>query len=645
QPPLMRLVLIQLSADQYQFIWTHHHALLDGWSVQLLFKDLLSLYHGIPRDLAEPIAYQRYVAWLQAQDKQAASDYWQTYLTGFAAPTDLVPDNPVITSELEASDAYDVYLDETFSQQLQALARTAQVSLNTVLQGAWALLLSHYSGDTDVVFGYTRSGRPTSLPSSEAMIGLFITSLPMRVQVPYQQTVSLMDWLKGLHQVQPSHEQYGHMPLVEIQQLSEVPADQALFESLLIFENYPIDESVVSADNRFIVEETDTVDRTSYPLSLTVIPGNQMLFRFEYLTERFSEATVKQLSGHLENLLRGMLTGLEKPVSELTPLSREEQASIIAVGQAQHQAVAQACIHELFEQQVATTPDQVALVFEDQSLTYAQLNSQANQLAHYLIQQGVKPDSLVGICLDRSPAVIVAMLATLKAGGAYVPLDPTYPTSRLAYMVADSQVQVILSQAPHQAQFVDSAVPVVDVKDPAFQSRLDGLSNENPCPKTLGLQPDHLAYIIYTSGSTGKPKGVMIEHRTLVSHIETIKPAYGITSHDRVLQFSNLGFDASVEQVFESLTAGATLYLRSNQLWGAVEFKEWLQTNPITITEFPPLYAKELLTPLLADQAFWQQTSLRCIVVSGDVLNVAFAQAWQQSEAVNHCLLINNYGP
>ncbi|NYZ70116.1 non-ribosomal peptide synthetase, partial [Endozoicomonas sp. SM1973] len=371
QPPLMRLVLIQLSADQYQFIWTHHHALLDGWSLPLLFQDLFALYQTASLAcLPTPVAYQHYVGWLQTQDKQTASDYWQAYLAGVTAPTSLMLDTPLLMPASASGQTYNRVLSESFTQQLQALTQSAQVSLSTVLQAAWSLLLSRFTGETDVIFGYTRSGRPASLPNAENIVGLFITSLPLRASVPQHPSALLHEWLQALHKEQPSHDQYGYLPLVDIQRVSEIAADKPLFESLLVFENYPIDDSLMEAaqvNDGFAVEAVEMVDLDSYPLSLTITPASQLHLQFGYQPSYLNDTQIREIAGYLETILCGMAAGASQPIQHLQLLSASEQTTLIANTVSPIPEAYSFCIHELFEQQVATTPDQVALVFEDQS--------------------------------------------------------------------------------------------------------------------------------------------------------------------------------------------------------------------------------------------------------------------------------------
>ncbi|HEY0607971.1 MAG TPA: condensation domain-containing protein, partial [Herpetosiphonaceae bacterium] len=450
--PLMRLALFQVADARYRCVWTQHHLLLDGWSVPLVFNEVFAAYDAFVR--GQPLAlprlrpYRDYIAWLQRQDLAQAETFWRQLLHGFTTPTRLVVDHPLAPDAGEAryTDQH-IVLAEPTTVALQALARQHGLTLNTVVQGAWALLLSRYSGEPDVVFGATVAGRPADLPGVETMVGLFINTVPVRVLVP--QDAILLPWLQQLQGQQAELRQYEYSPLVQVQSWSEVPRGQPLFESLVVFENYP-EENNSSEDSdgpTLIIEHTQTEEQGSYPLALIAVPGPALVLRFNYDRRRFDEATIGRMLGHLRTLLAGMAEQPAQRLGALPLLTPEESARLLddwPVTPAP--APPRACLHELVAAQAARTPDAVALVYAGQQLTYRELDERATQLAYYLRQQGVGLEVPVALLLERSPDQIVALLAVLKAGGAYLPLDPALPAARLQYVLQDAQVPLVLTQ-------------------------------------------------------------------------------------------------------------------------------------------------------------------------------------------------------
>ncbi|NYZ65159.1 AMP-binding protein, partial [Endozoicomonas sp. SM1973] len=528
---LFEHALIQISEDEFCWFSRYHHLITDGYGLLIFYQTVAKVYSQLQSNISlewlktiphfkdEITLSLEYVNSSQYLKDKA---YW---LSKFSEK----PQSILQKNYLDTTSGGKVVSNFSSGQYslLSKLCESYQFSFQHLLIAALTIYFNQVNNQSELVFGVPLHNRRNKL--QRQLMGMMTGVIPCKIRIADLTVEQLINSIKRQQRYDYRHQRFPishlnrdlHLHQLGQEQLFDITVNYRPFDVNLPLEGVKSEfTNILSEDGTQPLECILCDYGTQQPMAL------ELMFQLNY----FTETEAQQLANRLIFIMSQLPLVIDSPVNQVPLITSQEQKQLVTFSP-YYSTSSNSCIHELFEQQVATTPDQVALVFEDQSLTYAQLNSQANQLAHYLIQQGVTPDGLVGICLDRSPAVIIAMLATLKAGGAYVPLDPTYPTSRLAYMVEDSQVEVILSQSPHQAQFVDSAVPVVDVKDPAFQSRLDGLSNENPCPMTLGLQPDHLAYIIYTSGSTGKPKGVMIEHRALVSHIETIKPAYGITSH------------------------------------------------------------------------------------------------------------------
>ncbi|HEX7770988.1 MAG TPA: condensation domain-containing protein, partial [Pyrinomonadaceae bacterium] len=535
--PLMRIALLRVGEDSYQFVWSHHHLLLDGWSLQLLMSEVFDLYRALCRD--EKVTkdkerpFEDYIAWLQRRDATEAEMFWREALQGFTSPTIIA--RRVKKREPQVDQGYGelrVLLPESVTAQLQQMARSHQLTLNTVVQGAWALLLSRYSGESDVVFGATSSGRPAEIDGIESMVGLFINTLPVRVRV--EEEMKLDEWLRELQTQQAEMRQFEYSSLVEVQGWSEVPRGVPLFESLLAFENYPVDVALRESVQQSGVEVDDVrfTEATHYPLTVIIGPGAQLLVRIIYERSRYDNQTTERILKHFVALLERMGTEPAHRVLQLELLTDTERQTLIEVwNQTQADYPTDKCLHEIFEEQSARTPDAVALVFDDQYLSYGQLNARANQLAHHLRKIGVGPETLVGILSERGIEMLVGVLGVLKAGGACVPLDPAYPPERLKLMLEDSGAVALLTTGQCAAELQENGMRVIHLD--ADEVLISTESTENLRPTAMA---DNLLYVIYTSGSTGRPKGVAMRHGPLTNLI-TWQTRRATPSAARTLQF------------------------------------------------------------------------------------------------------------
>ncbi|PMB38310.1 non-ribosomal peptide synthetase, partial [Fischerella thermalis CCMEE 5319] len=389
QPPLMRFTLVQLSDISYNFTWSHHHLLLDGWSVGLVFKEVLACYkafsNGQDLDL-EPIRpYRDYIVWLQQQNLSEAETFWRQMLKGFTTPTQLfVNKGASVLTQTDGYEESELKLSVVTTAALQSVAKQHQLTLNTLVQGAWALLLSRYSGQEDVVFGSVTSGRPPTLAKAESMVGLFINTVPIRVQVSPEEL--LLPWLEKIKEQLVEVRQYEYCPLVKVQGWSEIPKGLSLFESIVVFQNYAVDASVRQRDINLEIEDFHGFEKTNYPITLTVVPDNELLLKITCdHSDRFDTDTINRMLGHLQTLLEGMAINPQQRLGELSLLTESERHQLLVEwNQTQVEYAQQQCIHELFETQVERTPNAVAVVFESEQLTYRELNTRANQLAHYL---------------------------------------------------------------------------------------------------------------------------------------------------------------------------------------------------------------------------------------------------------------------
>jgi surfactin family lipopeptide synthetase C len=623
QAPLMRWHLIRRGEDDYYFVWSKHHLILDGWSTALVLKEVVEIYESLCQskhpnlDAATP--YKQYIAWLQQQDLAQAQKFWQTKLQGIKTPTPLgigrqgdgeigraggnasshgACSTPARGEEL-------LKLSASTTEQLQLLAKENQLTLNTIVQGAWALLLNRYSSETDLVYGVTVSGRPPHLVGAESMVGLFINTLPVRVQIETEDY--LLSWLKQLQTQLLEIRNFEYSPLVEIQGWSEVPRGLPLFESILVFENYPVDKTLEQPGS-LAVETITAFDHTNYPLTVTVTPGLELSIAIAYTTCRFDAATITRMLGHLQTLLTGMVTSPQIKLVDLPLLTVAEQAQLLEFNQtlptiAENKL--QKCIHQLFEEQANKTPNAVAVVFEDSQLTYQELNRKASELATYLQQNGVKPEIIVGIYCDRSLEMIIALLAILKAGGAYLPLDPNLPNEAITFRLQDAQVPIVLTQKHLQTKIETciaatlNNIQIIDLNCTFFPTpvrAVRAMRSESFREPPLLMNPNNLAYVIYTSGSTGKPKGVMVNHASLVNAYFAWSEVYQLSSSTNHLQMANFSFDVFTGDLVRALCFGGKLVLCPRDLLlEADKLYQLIQQQKIDCAEFVPVVLRNLM--------------------------------------------------
>jgi amino acid adenylation domain-containing protein len=639
QAPLMRLTLVRIAEDAYHFVWSHHHLLLDGWSLPILLKEAFQFFeafcagHDVHLALCRP--YGDYIVWLQQQDLSPAERFWRRTLKGFSAPTSLYvgSDSGRAANEDAGDDEQRLRLSESLTAALQALAQRHALSLNTLIQGAWALLLSRYSGREDVVFGATVSGRPPALAGIESMVGLFINTLPVRVQV--SPAASLLPWLQELQAQQIEARQYEYSPLVQVQRWSEVPPGVPLFASILVFQNYPERAVFQECLSSLEIRDVRFVPRTNYPLTVVTVPGPVLMLRISYKRSCFDTATITRMLGHFQTLLEGIIANPGRQLADLPLLTQAEQDQLlVAWNDTTADYPQDTCVHQAFEAQVERTPDAVAVVFGEQKLTYWELNVQANRLAHYLRALGVGPEVLVGLCVERSLDMVVGLLGILKAGGAYVPLDPAYPPARLAFMLADARVPVLVTQPQCLARLPAHGAQVVSLD--GDWARLAPQREDNPVSR---VTPANLAYVMYTSGSTGQPKGVMIEHRALSNHMHWMQATFPLTEADRVVQKTPVSFDASVWEFFAPLLAGGQLIVaRPSGHQDSAYLVELLAAHQVTMLKLVP----SLLQMLLEAETLETCRSLRHVFCGGEALPPALQERfWGRLDACLH----NLYGP
>ncbi|HJX26332.1 MAG TPA: condensation domain-containing protein, partial [Thermoanaerobaculia bacterium] len=620
QPPLMRFLLARETEGTFRLVWSLHLLLADGWSTARIIGELFACHEafrqGLEPRIEPPRRYRDYIAWLARQDSRQAEIFWRRELAGLHEPTPLPGDQgPGRTPSVTEHRAL---LSQESTEALQGFARANQLTVNTLVQGAWTLLLSRLSGQREVVFGVTISGRPPELPGAETMVGPFINTLPLRAEVAPK--APLGEWLRQLQDRHSEARQFGHVPLVELQGWSELPRGVPLFESLLVFENYPVDTAARKESNGLVIGDFRAREVVNYALTLVGVPGRRLALSFSWDRARFDADAIERLSGYLIRLLEGMALSSATRLESLEHLPGWERHQLLMEWNDGGAVEAGPSLHELFEAQARRRPDAVAVTGERESLTYGELNRRANRLAHHLIALGVSRELPTALCLERSPELVVAILAVLKAGGAYVPLDPTYPPERLRFLLEDCRASLLIAQR----QVVESL--------PSGGERRLFLDDDEPwagTPETdpeVAIDPRSLAYVIYTSGSTGYPKGVLVPHAQVSRLFRSTATWFGFGERDVWSLFHSYAFDFSVWEIWGALLHGGRLVVVPWWVSRSPErFHELLVREGVTVLNQTPAAFRQLVH---ADAAAGVEIALRLVIFGGDVLELESLSPW-----------------
>ena len=640
QAPLMRFTIIQLTENTYQFIWSHHHILFDGWSMQIVLKEVFALYEANQRGehlrLSPVRPYKEYIEWLQQQDIEKAKQFWQQTLKGFETPT-LIGNREQRTGNSSKGIYQEkrFQLSQTVTEKLQVAARQHHLTLNNLVQGAWGLLISRYSGEKDVVFGATVSGRQPVIENIESMVGLLINTIPTLVKIDNQKEI--LSWLQELQNQAVEQEQYSYFPLAEIQQVSDILPGMPLFESLLVFENYPVDSSKQDNQKTLDISHLSCFERTNYPLTIVINPGSQLGGRFVYDTRYFDETTLVRMIGHFQTLLTRFAENLQQNISQISLLSTaEEQELIILENHQDQENINYKCVHVLFEEQVQKTPNKIAVVYNKEHLTYQELNNRANQLANYLKSLGVKAETRVGICVERSLEMVIGILGILKAGGAYVPLDPAYPTERLALMLEDVQTPILLTQTHLQNNLQNRLPlnqPTVVNLDTDWEIIAQYSADNLPCEVT----PENLAYIIYTSGSTGTPKGTEVPHRSFIGFMFGVDYIH-LDENQIWLQHSSISWDGLTLEMWPPLLYGGRCVLYPEKIPTAEKLTQIIQEQKVNT-----LWLTSALFNMMIDTMPQGLLGIKQLLIGGESLSINHVR--RALELLPATKIINGYGP
>src|SRR3989338_6939582 len=613
---------------------------MDGHS--RLFGPIGEYYHGLVEGKSVSQNTNRslrdFIEYLHKQDRDAAEQHFYRYLGGMTLPTPL----PGRKHHHKASQSQPnekmeqqvVRLSSSLTDGLVQLVRREGVTLNSLMQASWGSILGRLTGVDDVVFGATVSGRPHELPDIEDRVGLFINTLPVRVRL--RPNVSAIELAKEIQNEQLEGRLYQHTSLVSIQKVS---GQKKLFDSVMVFENYPLDEQMLQNWGGLPVIEFKMHEQTNYPLTFVVaLIGGKLMLQALFDAMAFESKTIEQLLDRLELLLKGILQDDRAAIMTMPILTAAEYQKMVVEWNDTRMDYAQrdACLHELFEAQVERTQDAIAVVFEGIEVSYGELDRRANQVAHYLQSIGVGPERLVGICIERSVEMAIGLLGVLKAGGAYIPIDPEYPQERIDFMLLDARPLVCLTSKSLVGLMEHSGVPVLCL-DQAVEV-CGGYPETSPKVK---MEPSNLVYVIYTSGSTGRPKGVANTHRGVVNRMLWMQSYNPAENNARILQKTNFSFDYAVLEHFWPLVIGARLvYARPHHHGDAVYLKHLIEAAGITHLMFVPSIFSVFLTE---DNLLESCRSLRQVFCGGEFVHINIARQCEQ--LLPHVQFVHDYGP
>ena len=630
--PLMRVTLVRLAPDRWQLVWTHHHLILDGWSVPLLLQDLFALYRTGSADALEPRRpFRDHVAFVRAQPAEAARAFWTAELAGLDAP----PPLPSAARDIAgrglagALEHVSMHLTVEATDTLTAFARERGLTLSTIVQGAWAMVVGAFSGAREALFGATVSGRPAALDGAERMVGLFINTLPVRVALSDEAAVA--PWLRALQDRLARQRDFEHTPLVDILGWSGLGREREPFESLFVFENYPVDPSVADGVAGLTIERADAHEQTNFPLTLVAVPGRELLLKLDFDGGRFDPAFAGRLLDALRVVLHQLPTSADRPLGALAVTAPAERDQSIVEWNATGRAWPDdRPVHELVDLAAAADPAAIAVRDDSEAMTFGDLVRRSSAVAAALSARGVGLERRVGVALARSADLVVSILGILKAGAAYVPLDLSHPAARLQFLAADAKVDLVVGGEGAREALGGTTTVVA----------LDELERAGVSSALVHVPPDALAYVLYTSGSTGTPKGVMVTHRGLANYVRWAAESYDAAGGNGAPLHSPLGFDLTVTSLFPLLVSGRPIRIvaEGKRLDGLAAA---LRGSPdFSLVKITPAHLEALRDLVPPEEA---AGATRAFVIGGEALGHEALAFWREHAPLTR--LVNEYGP
>ncbi|WP_143323894.1 non-ribosomal peptide synthetase, partial [Clostridium sp. BL-8] len=622
---LNRLSVIKIDSDIYKIVYSFHHIIMDGWCLGIIINDIINIYKLISKneeivfDETEP--YSKYLEWLDKQDKASELSYWNNYLSSYEQEINI----PKLENAAEefVNEEEEIIISEDLTYKLKSMAEKGSITLNSVIQTAWGVLLQKYNNTNDVVFGSVVSGRPSEINGIENIVGLFINTVPTRVKG--EDTIEFIELARKINENFIEANSHSYCSLAEIQALTSMKNN--LINHIVAYENYPIDKemlnsSISSESGIKIINNVEMFEQINYDFALIIIPGSSMTLKIKYNGSVYNKEIIRQIIKNLCNELKSVVNNPNILIQDIDILNEEEKNKLLNnFNKTKMEYPKNKTIVDLFEEQVKKTPSNIAVVCGNNKLTYKELNEKSNALARVLRGKGVEAETIVGIMIDKSLEMLIGIMGVLKAGGAYLPIDPEYPEDRIKYMLEDSNTKILLTQNK-LLESISCAGETIDLEDNKLYE------GENSNLNNRGKSSD-LAYVIYTSGTTGKPKGVMVEQKALVNLCFWHNEYYEVTEKDRATKYAGFGFDASVWEIFPYIIAGAALYMIDKSIMLDKDaLNQYYEDNKITIGFLPTQMCEEFMN--------LKNKSLRKLLTGADKLKIYKKQTYE---------LINNYGP
>lgn len=629
---LVRLTAIKIADDTYKIIWSFHHIIMDGWCIGIIIREQMEIYKallgGVKYMLSEPVPYRDFIDWIEKNETERAIGYWQRYLQEYNSET-LLPCKEQISSEDSNQLEYCLNIDADMTSGIQRIALRNQVTVNTVFQTIWGILLQKYNNSRDVVFGIVVSGRAAEINGVENIIGLFINTVPVRIRCEREETFAQL-----LQEVQTSYfdsEKNNYVSLADIQKKTDLKAHP--FNHIVTFENYPFDKDYINKKNENLglkIEDVEIFEKTNYDFNVVVIPGKELQIRFTANSKIYDVNILKNIENHLNELIRQVIEDDKIAIKVINVLNSDERKQLLYdYNNSEFAYPVDKPVYKLFEEQVNKTPDKIAVEYEDRNLTYQQLNAKANCLARCIMEKGIAAGDVVGIILENTIEAVVSILAVMKTGAAYLPIDTGYPLERIEFMLKDSEAKLVImkGECKGKLKFENEMIDIDSDGNFSYQSsNIDRLN-----------KPADLAYIIYTSGTTGRPKGVMVHHGGLVNYIWWAQNVY---LENEILDFplySSISFDLTITSIFTPLILGGKIVIYKGKDKVSL-IKRIVEENKVGIVKLTPSHLR------IIECLDFKVSDIKKFIVGGEDLKTALANRIFEKFNCN-IEIYNEYGP